>query len=282
MMRVRALLTACCAGSLLAAGLPTFTSHTESHTERISCQAPVIDIAPQTSGEVRFRIRSPCRKGELVMARYDEVVIMERLDQSGNLTFHLDCFLGDHEVALIFADDWRTTSRACPVPENALTKIAIVWQDRVDLDLHAFEYAALPGSDYDRWSGNPGSYAEAETDSRQSGRSRGFISTASDGRQLGHNVEVYTLLRHPAESRGLIAMAVALGAQAAAAESCDSGRRDPLRVDLDVYVLEHGSRLRSYQRTFSGQPCAGAPTRSVTNLVPNIVLGGAAGEVHDP
>jgi hypothetical protein len=277
-MRVRAILMTCCSGSLLAAVVPTLTSH----TERTSCQAPAIEVAPQTSGQAQFRIRSPCRKGGLVIARYDEVIIMERLDQSGNLTFHLDCFLGDREVALTFADDWRTASHACPATENAPTKVAIVWQDRVDLDLHAFEYAALPGSAYDRWASNPGSYAEAETDYRQSGRSHGFISSASDGRQLGHNVEVYTLLRHPTEPRGLIAMAVALGGQAADAESCSNSRRDPLRVDLDVYVLEHGSRLRSYQRTFSAQPCTGAPARSVTNLVPNIVLGGAEGEAHDP
>jgi hypothetical protein len=277
-MRVRALLTACCAGGLLAAGAPTLTSH----TERTYCQAPAIEVAPQTSGQTQFRIRSPCRKGGLVITRYDEVVIMERLDQSGNLTFHLDCFLGDREVALIFADDWRTTSHACPAAENAPTKVAIVWQDRVDLDLHAFEYAALPGSAFDRWARNPGSYTEAETDYRQSGRSHGFITTASDGRQLGHNVEVYTLLRHPAEPRGLIAMAVALGERAVDAESCNNSRGDQLRVDLDVYVLEHGSRLRSYQRTFSGQPCTGGPIRSVTNLVPNIVLGGAEGEARGP
>jgi hypothetical protein len=37
------------------------------------------------------------------------------------------------------------------------------------------------------------------------------MSTVSDGRQLGHNAEVYALVRHPAEPLGLIAMTVGLG-----------------------------------------------------------------------
>jgi hypothetical protein len=208
---------------------------------------------------------------------------MDRMDDSGRLGFQLDCFLGDREIVLTFADDWRTAKHACAAGDGSLTKVAIVWQDRVDLDLHALEYAALPGSDYDRSARNPGSYAAAQAEYLQSGRSHGFISTASDGQQLGHNIEVYTLLRHPAEPRGLIAMAVSLGTgNNAAAASCNNGRREPVRVDLDVYVLERGGRLRSYQRTFAAQPCGGGPPRSVTNLVPGIVVGGAEGDANDP
>jgi hypothetical protein len=99
----------------------------------------------------------------------------------------------------------------------------------------------------------------------------------SDGRQLGYNVEVYTLLRHPAEPRGLITMAVSLGSHNSEPdrESCSNGSRNQLRVDLDVYVLEHRTKLRHYERVFVAQPCNDASTRFVTNLVPNIVLGNA-------
>jgi hypothetical protein len=277
LMRVHALLKACCAGTLLAALAPGIASRAGN----TPCEAPMIEVAPRPGGQVQFNIQSPCRKGELAVGRYSEVVIMERLDASGNLTFQLDCFLGDREVALIFADDWRTTKHVCPATEHSLTKVAIVWQDRVDLDLHAFEYAALPGSAYDRSARNPGSYAAAQAEYLQSGRSHGFISTMSDGQRLGHNVEVYTLLRHPAEPRGLIAMAVGLGAHNDAADAGSCNSREPVRVDLDVYVLERGSRLRIYQRTFAAPPC-GAPSRFITNLVPYIVLGGAGGERNEP
>jgi hypothetical protein len=175
---VHALLKACCAGTLLAVLAPA-----ASPADGKPCEAPTIALAPQAGGQVQFDIHSPCREGQLVIGRYDEVVIMERLDDSGNLVFQLDCFLGDREVALTFADDWRTAMHACPAADNALTKVAIVWQDRVDLDLHAFEYAALPGSDDDRSARNPGSYAAAQLEYLRSGRSHGFISTVSDGQQ---------------------------------------------------------------------------------------------------
>jgi hypothetical protein len=106
------------------------------------------------------------------------------------------------------------------------------------------------------------------------------MSTLSDGQQLGHNVEVYTLVRHPVEPRGLIAMAVGLGSRrnAVGRELCRNGPREPLRVDLDVYVLEQGTNLRRYERAFAAQPCDGTATRFVTNLVPHILLGSGGAE----
>jgi hypothetical protein len=276
-MRVHGLLIACLVGLLLAAPTPLDIFRKEPvifHAEEAACAAPAIGLAPQPGGQLEVRIQSPCRKGELVVGRYGEIVIMERLDQSGNLAFQLDCFMGDHELVLTFVDNRRIASHACASAEPALTKVAIVWRDHVDLDLHAFEYAALPGSAYDRSARNPGSYQVAQADFVQSGRSHGFMSTVSDGQWLGHNIEVYTLLRHPAEPRGLIALAVGLGNdEAASAGACGNGRRAPLRVDVDVYVLDPGMKVRSYERTFAAAPCDGASPRFVTNLVPNIVLG---------
>jgi hypothetical protein len=280
-VRVHALLKFSRVAILLASSSPTITG--ASHAAETRCAAPAIEIAPKPGGQRQVSIQSPCRKDELVIGRYGGIVIMERLDDSGKLVLQLDCFLGDREIALTFADDLRATNRACAMPDSALTKVAIVWRDRVDLDLHAFEYAALPGSAYDRSARNPGSYQEARSQSMQSGRSHGFMSTVSDGRQLGHNIEVYTLLHHPAEPRGLIAMAVALGANydAANVESCNKGRPEPLRVDLDVYVLDSGMKLRSYDRTFAAAAC-GAPPVFATSLIPNILLGNAMGDTNAP
>jgi hypothetical protein len=193
--------------------------------------------------------------GELVITRYGELVIIERFDGNGNLVFALDCFQGNREIELTFKDDRRITTRSCGTIENNLTKVAIIWHDRIDLDLHAFEYAAAPGSDYDRSAKNPGSYQTAQSDYLHSGRSHGFMSTTSDGKRLGHNVEVYTLPRHPAEQRGLISFGVGLRAHNnfVGDESCRLRQR--LRLDLNVFVLDFGTALRSYDREFTAQPC---------------------------
>jgi hypothetical protein len=271
-MKVQVLLK----GSPIAILLTALTPPIISRAEGTPCAAPLIEVASQAGGQRQFKIQSPCRKGELVIGRYGGLIIMERFDGNGNLAFQLDCFQGDRELDLTFMNNWRSTNRSCSAVEVTLTKVAIVWRDRVDLDLHALEYAAPPGSDYDRWAHSPGSYRTAQSDYLYSGRSRGFMSTVSDGQQLGHNVEVYTLVRHPAEPRGLITMAIGLGS--VGREPCSNGRREPLRVDLDVYILEQGTNLRRYEREFAAQPCDGTATRFVTNLVPHIVLGSASPE----
>jgi hypothetical protein len=239
-----------------------------------TCGAPTIEAVPQTDGQLQIKIQSPCRKDELIVGRYGEFVIIERFDGNGNLAFHVDCFLGDQEIELTFESAGRPTTLSCASVQKALTKVAIVWDDHVDLDLHAFEYAAPFGSDYDRSARNPGSYEGARSDYSRSHRSHGFMSTISDGEHLGHNVEVYTLLHHNAEPRGLIAMGIGLGAHNnfAGREYCRNDVGQQLRVDLNVYVLEYGE-LRTYEREFAARPCGDTPEPLITSLVPNIFLG---------
>ena len=248
-----------------------------ARAQEVGCEAPAIEVADKPGGQHEFKIRSPCRKGELVIGHYGEVGIMERLDMNGDVTFQLDCFLGDQTVSLIFADNQQVTNNVCAAAENTLTKVAIVWQDRVDVDLHAFEYAALPDTTGDRSARNRGSYEEAQSEYSESGRSSGFMSMVSDGQNLGHNVEVYTLLRHPEERRGVIAMALSLGD----GHGGCGDRRTPLHVDLDVYVFDRGNRLRTYGRTLTAA-CDGTGPRFADRLIPNIVLGTLGGAAHVP
>src|SRR5262249_14090181 len=160
---------------LVAISLAAPTSPTLCRAEAPRCAAPNIEVASLPGGLVRFNIQSACRKGELVIGRYGHLVMMERLDANGNLAFQVDCFLGDREIDLAFVGDWHATDRSCSQVENGLSKVAIVWRDHVDLDLHAFEYSASPGSDYDRSARNPGSYQTAQSEYSRSGRSHGFM-----------------------------------------------------------------------------------------------------------
>jgi len=247
-----------------------------AHAETALCPPPVVEATPLIGGQMQLKIQSPCRKGELVFGRYGNLLAVERLDGTGNVAILLDCFMGDLKVNLSFKDDWRSANYSCAAVDNTLTKVAIVWRDRVDLDLHAFEYSASPGSAYDRAAFNPGSYQIAQSESSRSGRSHGFMSVVSDGQRLGHNVEVYTLLHHVREPHGVIAMGVGLGAQSQSAAdrpACDDGNRARQNVEFDVYIFERASKLRSYERELAMQPCNGTPNRTITNLIPSIRLG---------
>ena len=243
-----------------------------AHAET-TCAEPTIRTAPRVGGLLQFDIQSPCRNGQFVVGRYGDLVIVEKIDEKGNLAFQVDCFQGDREIALKFEDNWRATMHGCAIIENTLTKVAIVWEGTIDLDLHAFEYAAALGSTYDRSASNPGSYQAAQVDYSRFGRSYGFMSTTSNGQKLGRQkVEVYTLLRHPTEERGVIAMGVGLGSDNhfAEQESCRYERH----VDFNVYVLNGGPDPQIYERGFTGKPCDDTPLRIRTNLVPHIQLRG--------
>jgi hypothetical protein len=271
-MRVQSILNSVCFVVLFAALTPSALSQAPV----ASCPAPIVEATSEPGGRLQFKIQSRCRKGEFVYGRYGELFVIEKLDKNGNLAFQLDCFLGDLDIEVIFADNWRVTGRSCSTVEQGLTKVAIVWKDRIDLDLFASEYSpSTPGSEFRLSAQNPGSYETARLEYSRFGRSYGYMSTVSDGQQLGHNVEVYTLLRYPTEPRGLISMAIGLGSQRSAAgrESCGDDHRAPIRVDVDVYVLERGTELRRFEREFATQLCNGRSSGIATNLIPNIRLG---------
>jgi hypothetical protein len=92
-VRVHALVKFCRVAILMAGSSPAVTA--ASRAAETPCPAPAIEVAPKPGGQQQVSVQSRCRKGELVISRYGEIVIMERLDDSGKLVFHLDCFLGD-------------------------------------------------------------------------------------------------------------------------------------------------------------------------------------------
>ncbi len=175
----------------------------------VACAAQRIDVAPLPGGLMRIIIASPCRPQQDVHIIYAGIELIRRLDGAGGLSIDIDCIAGaDFPVDIMFEDGSRESLKVAALDLPRITKIAVLWRAPVNLDLHAFEYAAGPDSPGHIWAGHPSSAKEAEAGLTQTGRGHGFMSSVSTGVEAGAKLEVYTFWRHATQKNGIISMAL--------------------------------------------------------------------------
>ena len=164
---------------------------------------------PERGGRTRVAIDTPCRAEQSVVLAYAGAVFIRLLDTHGSGEFVLDCFAGEAEaVTFSFEDNTKIVRQPVAADMREISKVAIVWTDTVDLDLHAFAYAAEFNGPGHVWSGNPGSFDEASTRARQDGRGQGFLSTTGAGGEIGMNFEVYTFVHQAGQTPGSVKLVI--------------------------------------------------------------------------
>ncbi len=221
---------------------------------------------------------SQCRAGQLVSFAYSGATFMSQLNEQGRSEFVLDCFAGSAAPITIAFEDSTSVIRQ-PVTDDmtTLSKVAIVWTSSVDLDLHAFEYAAPRNGEGHVWSGGPSSLAEAMASARRDGRGRGFLSTASAGHEIGMNVEVYTFIHLPRERAGGVKLAVDFASRGdrADGEYCGNGRFAEL--PFKAFILERDRMPRQLDLAFASVPCGtelSEAARFNSRLIPELLIRG--------
>ncbi len=128
--------------------------------------APKRSRFPQSpEASLGSRSARPAARASSVSISYSDATFVDRLDSEGHYPTVLDCFAGEAAPITITFEDGTSVVRQ-PVTDDLArySKVAIVWSSSVDLDLHAFEYAARRQR-CRRISGpaTPLSFAEAET-----------------------------------------------------------------------------------------------------------------------
>lgn len=192
----------------------------------VHCAAPVVEGEALDAGMMRLQVRSSCHAGQDVHIAYGGVDLVRRLDAVGTLDTEIDCFAGAKgDVAIRFGDG---TARTLPVTARDLervSKVALIWQAPVNLDLHAFEYGAQPGESGHRWNRAASSLDAARRAATRGGRGSGFISTAADGRSPGDQIEVYTFMHADGQTRGIVSFALdhAMDGAGLSQASCGDG-----------------------------------------------------------
>lgn len=241
-----------------------------------ACGAPEIALTAEAGGLTHISVGSSCRAGELVTISYADATFVERLDRDGRSAMALDCFAGDAAPITIAFEDGTSVVRQ-PVTDDLTrySKIAILWSSSVDLDLHAFEYAAAANDAGHVWSGHALSFAEAETIARNERRGHGFLSTAGTGKSIGMNVEVYTFVHYPHEKPAGVKMGVDFVTRGAEAEGdyCGAGRY--AEIHFKAYTLEKGRPSRQLDLAFAGVPCGTEISDAVrinSRLIPELTI----------
>ena len=198
------------------------------------CGADQIGARAISGGRIVIEIAAPCRANAPVVLRYGPFEFIRQLDSGGRISVQLDLFQGKTaSVSLQVGDGPRQPVSLDAVDLGGLSKVAVVWRAPVNLDLHVYEYAALPGTPGHVWAGSPSSAETAESETRSSRRGHGFLSSADDGRGAGDHVEVYTFWHHADQQAGLVATALDYETRGAepAGETCGNGAHASLVYD---------------------------------------------------
>lgn len=225
-----------------------------------ACAEPAVILTPQPGAQTRIAVESPCRGGEDFSIRYAGMEFIRHFDASGRAELVLDCLGGPNDMAMF------TFQRAAPVIRPFLcqdlgqvTKIAVVWQGAVNLDLHAFEYAAGFGEPGHVWAGAPSSPAQAHEAAMKDRRGHGFMSMLDDGRGKGSHVEAYTFIHVATQTSGLISTAIDYETRARPRpdpESCGSGIFS--EINYEIITHDRSAQISRSRGAFAPLAC-GAP-----------------------
>lgn len=202
-------------------------------------------------------ISAPCRGGEKVRVRYEKVDLVRVLNAGGEHTFDLDCFLGAGPgITVIFKDETAVSTILKTLDLDRVTKVATVWRGPVNLDLHAFEYAANLTDKGHVWAGSPSSRWDVEEQIKSDRRGHGFISSASDGTSEGDQIEVYTFLQEPGQASGAIRLALDYESRARSPQDPDTcGTGLYAEVEYVVTVRYPTGRVTRTHGLFGQVPC---------------------------
>lgn len=259
---------------LVATTIPSPACH--SATAADTCAPPEIALAAEAGGLTQITVGSACRAGELVSISYAEATFVVRLDNEGRSKTELDCFAGNAEpITITFEDGTRVIRQPVTDDLTRYSKVAIVWSSSVDLDLHAFEYAATRNDPGHIWSGHRLSLSEAEASAQREKRGHGFLSSASSGTSIGMNVEVYTYVHYPREKTSGVKIGVDFVTRGSRAQGDYCGSGPYAETQFKAYTLERGRATRRLDLAFAAVPCGTDISDAVrinSRLIPELII----------
>ena len=174
-----------------------------------ACAAPSVKPTPLDAGRMRVTVTSGCRASQTVVWTYGGGEFQATFDNAGRAEFAVDAFAGTSTpVELKFSDETFVSLPVEAIDLDKVSKIAVIWRAPVNLDLHAFEYAALQGQPGHINPAAPSTPVAAREWTEKSARGHGFLSTHSTAEAARDRLEVYTFLHKQGQSSGLIQTAL--------------------------------------------------------------------------
>ena len=154
---------------------------------------------PAPAAMIRLTLKAPCLPNSRIEIRHARLRAALRNGHTGTLSVLIPA-LEERARVSVELPDGTVLSAATRVPELVeYDRVAIQWQGAFELDLHALEFGAEPGSAGDIWQGAPRSPEQAR---RLGG---GFLTLLGDPDLPDPvRVEVYSLSRGPQTRAGNI------------------------------------------------------------------------------
>jgi hypothetical protein len=211
-----------------------------------------------------LRIDSACRAGEFMQIRYGGIDLIRRIGDSGVLYFDLDLFAGvGKAVDLVFFDGTRKAVPADAKDMDRVSKVALFWKSPINLDVHAFEYAAAYGEAGHRWSRVATDAASTMARAKEGQRGQGFVSTAADGTGAGLHMEVYTFVHADNEPAGSVALAIDYETRGdmPAGDVCGPGQL--ANIGYEFRALSRDGQTAGGTGTIRSAPCGTPLTQAV-------------------
>lgn len=159
-------------------------------TQASSDAACGIDLTLQVNigAEIVASLFSPCRPDRRFLVEHSGLAFEAVTDVDGFANFVVPAMVSEAVVRVSFPDGGTAFTTTEVESMSRMRRIAVVWNTPVDLDLHALEFDAAAGSEWDIWSGNPRDY---RTSRRVGG---GYLTGLGLADGSGVQAEVYTIL----------------------------------------------------------------------------------------
>ena len=228
-----------------------------------------INAFPASGGMIQFQALSECRAGRVALLHLDELRIALRFDQDGEIEAMIPGVRRDSTLKLVAADGAAAQQPITILDIAGVQRVAVVWDDAIDLNLHAFEFGGGVNDDGHVWIG-------ADQDPRGYRRGRnGLVSSfpALDG--VGRSVEFYSFNPGRRSPTGRITLAVEFASRGATPQApyCDG---DLLASPgFRIHRFENGVMDGGVARIFEAAPC-GAPLEDASiylrDLVPDFLV----------
>lgn len=163
---------------------------------------PAVSIDVRRAGLSILRVQDPCLKNTVAELSYSGIRLAVELDESGNGSIAVPGFEPNAPALLSFASGSRMDFDIPFKGMARVSRVAVAWQDNVDISISALEFGAQPLSVDHIYLDNQKSFADV----RRTGG--GFSLSYRSISGVGQDVEVYTHYRGGAGESGVVSLSL--------------------------------------------------------------------------
>lgn len=234
-----------------------------------ACTVPAgltLDVGP--AAVTTLHVSSPCHAGKVAALTYGELTLAIPIGDDGKGRIDVLGFESSMQGELKLPDGTRLDFTLPFEDVEKVERVALVWDQPVHLELHAFEFGAGAGD-----AGHVSAVAPRDYEAvRRTGG--GFLTAYAPADGVGERAQVYTHFLRRGGDTGIVQMMIDFVDRREAAEgTCGDG--ELAQPGFTVVRASRGLAERPLRRRLAALDCALVETdggRMITNAVKNMVI----------